>query len=45
MLVLNLDYSEFVGRLAIGRIVNGSVRARRTSALVRHDGTLEQGRA
>jgi GTP-binding protein len=28
MLVLNLDYSEYVGRLAIGRIVNGPVRAR-----------------
>src|SRR4029079_4820479 len=28
MLVLNLDYSDYVGRLAIGRIVNGPVRAR-----------------
>src|SRR6058998_999100 len=28
MLILNLDYSDFVGRLAIGRIVNGHVRAR-----------------
>ena len=25
MLVLNLDYSDFVGRLAIGRIVNGNL--------------------
>src|SRR3989337_2722343 len=27
MLVLNLDYSDFVGRLAVGRIVNGRLRA------------------
>src|SRR5213596_4103546 len=33
MRVLNLDYSDFVGRLAIGRIVNGRVRARQDVAL------------
>jgi GTP-binding protein len=38
MLVLNLDYSDYVGRLAIGRIVNGHVRARQDVALVRLDG-------
>ena len=38
MLVLNLDYSDYVGRLAIGRIVNGRVRARQDVALVRLDG-------
>jgi GTP-binding protein len=38
MLVLNLDYSDYVGRLAIGRIVNGSVRARQDVLLVRRDG-------
>ena len=38
MLVLNLDYSDYVGRLAIGRIVNGTVRAREDVALVRLDG-------
>src|SRR5690242_1600776 len=26
MLVLNLDYSDYVGRLAIGRVVNGTLR-------------------
>ena len=41
MLVLNLDYSEYVGRLAIGRVVNGRVRARQPVALVRLDGTIE----
>src|SRR6188474_553034 len=44
MLVLNLDYSDYVGRLAIGRIVNGQVRAKQEVALVRRDGTLERQR-
>jgi GTP-binding protein len=44
MLVLNLDYSEFVGRLAIGRIVNGSLRPRQDVALARTDGTLVRSR-
>ena len=46
MLVLNLDYSEYVGRLAIGRIVNGRIEARQDVALVRRDGSQVQiGRA
>ena len=40
MLVLNLDYSDYVGRLAIGRIMNGKVRSRQECAIVRLDGTL-----
>jgi GTP-binding protein len=39
-LVLNLDYSDYVGRLAIGRVVNGTLRAKADVALVRHDGTV-----
>ena len=38
MLVLNLDYSEYVGRLAVGRIVNGRVRARQDVMLLHLDG-------
>ena len=45
MLILNLDYSEFVGRLAIGRIFNGTVRARTDVALAHVDGTLIKARA
>ncbi|MBI5709292.1 MAG: translational GTPase TypA [Candidatus Eisenbacteria bacterium] len=44
MLILNLDYSDFVGRLAIGRIVNGHVRARQDVALVRLDGSAGRTR-
>jgi GTP-binding protein len=41
MLVLNLDYSDYVGRLAIGRVVNGRVRARQSVALARLDGAID----
>ncbi len=44
MLVLNLDYSDYIGRLAIGRIVNGTVRARTDVALVGLDGTVSKAR-
>jgi GTP-binding protein len=44
MLVLNLDYSDFVGRLAIGRIVNGRVAARQDVAIVRRDGSMTRTR-
>jgi len=44
MLVLNLDYSDFVGRLAIGRVVNGHVRARQDVILARLDGSMEKTR-
>ncbi len=44
MLILNLDYSDYVGRLAIGRIVNGRLAPRQEVALVRKDGTLARTR-
>ena len=44
MLILNLDYSDFVGRLAIARIMNGHVRARQEVGLARLDGTVVRTR-
>jgi GTP-binding protein len=44
MLVLNLDYSEFVGRLAVGRIVNGNVRAKEDVGVIREDGSVGRAR-
>jgi GTP-binding protein len=44
MLVLNLDYSDYVGRLAIGRLVNGRVQARQDVTLVRRDGSTHRAR-
>jgi GTP-binding protein len=38
MLVTNLDYSDYLGRLAVGRIVNGTLYANRTVGIARIDG-------
>jgi GTP-binding protein len=40
MLVANLDYSEYLGRLAIGRVFNGCLRYGDTVAIARVDGTM-----
>ncbi|HEY0323254.1 MAG TPA: translational GTPase TypA [Pyrinomonadaceae bacterium] len=44
LLVANLDYSEYVGRLAIGRIFSGEIAVGETVAIVRHDGSIEKTR-
>jgi GTP-binding protein len=44
MLILNLDYSDYVGRLAVGRVVNGQIRTRQDVMLVRADGTQVRSR-
>src|SRR4030066_769861 len=45
MLVLNLDYPDFVGRLAVGRIVNGRPRAKQDVALGRGGGRIARARS
>ena len=44
MLVANLDYDDYVGRLAIGRLSSGSVEAGQQVAICRADGTTPRGR-
>jgi GTP-binding protein len=44
MLILNLDYSDYVGRLAVGRVVNGRIEQRQDVALARHDESIVRGR-
>src|ERR671933_1566273 len=44
LLVANLDYSEYVGRLAIGRIFSGEIAVGDTVAIVRRDGSVEKTR-
>ncbi len=39
MLITNMDYNDFVGRLAIGRIVAGTIRANSDATLCKLDGT------
>ena len=40
LLVTNLDYSDYLGRLAVGRIVNGTLHASSTFSLAREDGIV-----
>lgn len=42
LLVANIDYNEYVGRLAIGRIVNGSISVSDQVAVVGIDGQLQK---
>jgi GTP-binding protein len=38
--ISSLDYSSYVGRIAVGRISRGSIRAGQQVSLVKNDGTL-----
>src|SRR4029453_16610294 len=40
--VANIDYSEYVGRLAIGRIVSGQIAVGDMVAVAKHDGSLQK---
>ena len=42
--VTTLDYSDFLGRIMIGRIHNGTIRANQPVALLRDDGSVKRGR-
>lgn len=44
MLVANLDYSEYLGRLAIGRVYSGTLRLGQEVAVVKLDGTAQKTR-
>ena len=42
--VTTLDYSDFLGRIMIGRIHNGTIKAGQPVALLRDDGSVKRGR-
>ncbi|MFM8258861.1 MAG: GTP-binding protein, partial [Vulcanococcus sp.] len=42
--VTTLDYSDFLGRIMIGRIHNGTIQANQPVALLRDDGSVKRGR-
>jgi GTP-binding protein len=44
LLIANLDYSDYLGRLAIGRIFSGTVRVGDTVAVAKRDGQLQTTR-
>ena len=43
MLVSNLHYSDYIGRIALGRIVSGSVAVGDSIVCIHRDGTRERG--
>lgn len=44
LLVSNIDYDEYVGRIAIGRIDRGSMRTGQQAVICRRDGTVYQSK-
>ncbi len=42
--VTTLDYSEYIGRIVIGRIHNGTIKAGQQAALVKEDGSIVKGK-
>jgi GTP-binding protein len=42
ILVANLDYSDYLGRLAIGRVFNGKLKLGDTAGIVKLDGSLQK---
>ncbi|HSG05778.1 MAG TPA: EF-Tu/IF-2/RF-3 family GTPase, partial [Nitrospiria bacterium] len=44
MLVTTLDHDNYVGRIAIGKIENGTIKTGDAIARIKRDGTIEKGR-
>ena len=44
MLITAFDYSDYVGRIGIGRVFNGTIRAGRTVAVLHRDGSRQDER-
>ena len=44
MLIANIDYNDYIGRIATGRIFHGSVKAGETVAMIKRDGSITRGR-
>jgi GTP-binding protein len=44
LLITNIDYNDYIGRIATGKIFNGKVTAGETVALIKRDGTVSRGR-
>ena len=42
ILVANLDYSDYLGRLAIARVINGSLRSGEEAGIAKLDGTVQK---
>ena len=42
--ITTLDYSDFLGRIIIGRVHNGVIRQGQNAALIKDDGSIKKGR-
>ena len=42
--ITTLDYNEYVGRIAIGRIKNGSIKSQEQVTLLKRDGSAQKGK-
>jgi len=42
--ITSLDYSSYVGRIAIGRIIRGTIQAGQNVCLVKRDGTIQKNK-
>ncbi len=45
MLVSNIDYDEYTGRIAVGKIERGSIKVNMPLSIYRHDGKITHGKA
>ncbi len=44
MMVTSIDYSSYIGRIAIGRVVRGSIKPGQNVSLVKRDGTITKSK-
>jgi GTP-binding protein len=44
MQITSLDYSNFIGRIAIGRVFRGAIKSNMPVCLVKRDGTIQKSR-
>jgi len=45
VLITNIDYSDYVGRIGIGRVFNGRIRSGQSVAVLKHDGSRVNSKA
>ena len=45
MLVSNIDYADYTGRIAVGKIERGSIKVNMPLSICRHDGKVTRGKA
>ena len=42
--ITTLDYNEYVGRIGIGRIINGTIKSQEQVSLIKTDGSIKKGK-